>query len=113
MSASIGANLGDLPGWSRPARVAPIPGLGLTLGLTLAWVGLIVVIPLVALAIKPWELGIAGVAQSLAEPRVVSALSVSFGGALVASLINLPLGLLLACLPASPGMLICQRAAVT
>ncbi|GGJ07376.1 sulfate ABC transporter permease subunit CysT [Neoroseomonas lacus] len=80
----------------RPSRVAPVPGLGLTLGLTLAWVGLVVVIPLAALAIKPWELGVAGVAQSLAEPRVLSALAVSFGAALAASIINLPLGLLLA-----------------
>ena len=80
----------------RPSRVAPVPGLGLTLGVTLAWVGLIVVIPLAALAIKPWELGIIGVLQSLGEPRVVSALAVSFGAALVASVVNLPLGLLLA-----------------
>ena len=36
-----------------PSRVAPVPGLGLTLGVTLAWLGLIVVIPLAALAIKP------------------------------------------------------------
>jgi sulfate transport system permease protein len=80
----------------RPARVAPVPGLGLTLGLTLAWVGLVVVIPLAALAIRPWELGIAGVVQSLADPRVGAALAVSFGAALAASLVNLPLGLLLA-----------------
>ncbi|MBW6398352.1 sulfate ABC transporter permease subunit CysT [Roseomonas sp. HJA6] len=80
----------------RRSRVAPVPGLGLTLGITLAWVGLIVVIPLAALAIKPWELGVAGVAQSLAEPRVLSALAVSFGAALLATLVNLPLGLLLA-----------------
>jgi len=80
----------------RPSRVAPVPGLGLTLGVTLAWVGLIVVIPLAALAIKPWELGAAGVLQSLGDPRVVSALAVSFGAALVASVANLPLGLLLA-----------------
>lgn len=80
----------------RAGRVAPVPGLGLTLGVTLAWVGLIVVIPLVALAIKPWELGVAGVARSLAEPRVLSALGVSFGAALAATLASLPLGLLLA-----------------
>jgi sulfate transport system permease protein len=80
----------------RPSRVAAIPGFGLTLGVTLAWVGLIVVIPLAALAIKPWELGVDGVARSLADPRVLAALQVSFGTALLASLVNLPLGLLLA-----------------
>ncbi len=81
---------------ARPARVAPVPGLGLSLGVTIAWAGLIVVIPLAALAIKPWELGVAGVLASLADPRVVSALSVSFGAALAAALVALPLGLLLA-----------------
>ncbi len=81
---------------SAPSRVAPVPGLGLTLGVTLAWVGLVVVIPLAALAIRPWELGVVGVAQSLADPRVVAALGVSFGTAILATLINLPLGLLLA-----------------
>jgi len=79
-----------------PSHVAPVPGLGLTLGMTLAWVGLIVVIPLAALAIKPWELGVAGVVQSLADPRVAAALGLSFGAAFVATLVNLPLGLLLA-----------------
>lgn len=79
-----------------PARVAAIPGFGLTMGITLAWLGLIVVIPLAALVIKPWELGVAGVAASLSEPRVWAALRLSFGTALLAALINLPLGLLLA-----------------
>jgi sulfate transport system permease protein len=82
--------------FGRRARIAAIPGFGLTLGLTLAWVGLIVVIPLAALAIKPWELGVPGVVASLADARVIAALRTSFGVALAASLVNLPLGLLLA-----------------
>lgn len=90
MSASLAIPFG------RPARVAPVPGLGLTLGLTLVWLGLVVLIPLAALVIRPWELGVAGVVHSLAEPRVVSALQVSFGTALAASALNLPVGLLLA-----------------
>jgi sulfate transport system permease protein len=57
---------------------------------------LIVVIPLAALAIKPWELGIEGVVRSLADARVLAALRISFGAALLAALIKLPLGLLLA-----------------
>ncbi len=85
---------GGAPG--RPTRLRPIPGFGLTLGVTLAWVGLIVVIPLAALAVKPWELGASGVLGSLAQPRVVAALRLSFGLALLAALINLALGLLLA-----------------
>jgi len=73
-----------------------LPGFGLSLGVTLTWLSLIVLVPLAALAVKPWELGLAGVWQSVTEPRVLAALRLSFGGAAVAALINLPLGLLVA-----------------
>ena len=44
----------------RLARRSPLPGFGRTLGLTLVWVCLIVLLPLAALALRPWELGFAG-----------------------------------------------------
>lgn len=73
-----------------------LPGFGLTLGITLAWVSLIVLVPLAALALRPWELGIAGVWQAVSEPRVLAALRLSFGAAALAALLNVPLGLLVA-----------------
>ena len=73
-----------------------LPGFGLTLGVTLLWLSAIVLGPLAALALRPWELGVAGVLDSLAEPRVLAALRLSFGGALLAAALNVPLGLLLA-----------------
>jgi sulfate transport system permease protein len=73
-----------------------IPGFGATLGVTLLWLGLIVVVPLAALAARPWELGFAGVLRSLAEPRVLAALRLSFLASLAAAAVNLPIGLLLA-----------------
>ena len=78
-----------------PRRDA-LPGFGLTLGVTLLWLSAIVLGPLAALALRPWELGVAGVLDSLAEPRVLAALRLSFGGALLAAALNVPLGLLLA-----------------
>ncbi|MBN9120087.1 MAG: sulfate ABC transporter permease subunit CysT, partial [Planctomycetes bacterium] len=72
------------------------PGFGLTLGLTLTWLSLIVLIPLAALVLRPWELGAAGVWQSLTDPRVLAALRLSFGAAALAAAINLPFGLLIA-----------------
>jgi len=57
-----------------------LPGFGLTLGVTLLWLSAIVLGPLAALALRPWELGFAGVLDSLAEPRVLAALRLSFGG---------------------------------
>lgn len=73
-----------------------LPGLGLTLGITWLWLGLIVLVPLSALAIRPWELGLAGVWASVTEPRVLASLRLSFGAALLAALVDLPLGLLVA-----------------
>lgn len=81
--------------WSGRRRQA-LPGLGLALGITWAWLGLIVLIPLAALALKPWELGVAGVFAVLADPRVLASLRMSFGGALVAALACVPVGLLFA-----------------
>ncbi len=73
-----------------------LPGFGLTLGLTLAWLSLIVLLPLAALILRPWELGLAGIIHSLAEVRVFAALRLSLGMAALGALLDLPLGLLLA-----------------
>ncbi|TPG44754.1 sulfate ABC transporter permease subunit CysT [Roseomonas nepalensis] len=80
----------------RAAPVRAIPGFPATLAITLLWLGTIVLIPLAALALRPLELGPAGLLASLADERVLAALRLSFGGALLAALLNLPLGLLLA-----------------
>ncbi|MDR3529231.1 MAG: sulfate ABC transporter permease subunit CysT [Rhodopila sp.] len=80
----------------RLARRSVLPGFGLTLGLTLTWISLIVLLPLAALVLRPWELGISGIWHSLTEPRVLAALRLSFGAAALAAAINVPLGLLIA-----------------
>jgi sulfate/thiosulfate transport system permease protein len=77
-------------------RREALPGLGLALGVTWLWLGLIVLVPLSALVLRPWELGLSGVWASVTEPRVLAALRLSFGAALVAALVDLPLGLLVA-----------------
>ncbi|RAI60914.1 sulfate ABC transporter permease subunit CysT [Roseicella frigidaeris] len=87
---------GTLPLPTRGVRVRAIPGFGLSLGITLLWLGLIVLLPLATLLVRPWELGLAGVWDSVTEPRVLAALRLSFGAALLAAAIDLPLGLLLA-----------------
>src|SRR5207244_3424159 len=54
-----------------------LPGFGLSLGITLVYLGAIVVLPLIALAIRPWELGLDGVWHALTAPRVAAALRLS------------------------------------
>jgi sulfate/thiosulfate transport system permease protein len=79
----------------RLKQPSVLPGFGLTLGFTLSYLGLIVLIPLGALV-----LGAAGAGleawQSLASPRVLAAFRVSFGTALVAAAVNAVFGLIVA-----------------
>jgi sulfate transport system permease protein len=73
-----------------------VPGFGLSLGVTLLWLTGLVLLPLLALLLRPVELGPAGFWHSITEPRVLAALRLSFGAALAASVVNVPLGLLVA-----------------
>ena len=78
------------------ARRSALPGFALTFGITLLWLSLIVLLPLAALMLRPWELGLAGVWHSITEPRVLASLRLSFGIAALAAVVNVPFGLLVA-----------------
>ena len=81
---------------SRWVEPSILPGFPLAMGITLAYLGLIVILPLTALAIRPLELGLGGIWHALTEDRVAAALKLSFGLSALAALVNAPLGLLLA-----------------
>lgn len=76
----------------RSPRRRVIPGFGLSLGITLAWLGLIVLIPLLGVFVKAGGLGWSGLWQVWSEPRVLSALRLSFGAALAAAGFNALMG---------------------
>jgi len=81
----------------RPARHRRvIPGFGLGLGYTLAWLGLIVLIPLASVFLYSTQLGWAGLWNIWTEPRVLASLRLSFGTALAAALFNAVMGTLVA-----------------
>ncbi|WP_374651210.1 sulfate ABC transporter permease subunit CysT [Dongia sp.] len=84
---------GVLRSWKRPSV---LPGFGLTLGYALFYLGIIVLLPLAALIVRPAELGIAGFFEAVTTPRVLAALRVSFGTAAIAALINGLFGLSIA-----------------
>jgi sulfate transport system permease protein len=71
-----------------------LPGFGLSLGFTVTYLGLIVLLPLAALAWKASEIGVAGMPRLLASPRTLAAFKLSFGGALLAASINVVVGLM-------------------
>ena len=79
---------------SQRSRV--LPGFGLSLGFTLAYLSLIVLIPLSALFFKSFGIGWDGLWQILSSERILKSLQLSFGTALIAALINVVFGLLLA-----------------
>ena len=73
-----------------------LPGFGLTLGYTLVYLTLIVLIPLSALFVKTQSGGWDHFWNSITSPQVVASYKVSFGLSLVAALINGVFGVLAA-----------------
>jgi sulfate/thiosulfate transport system permease protein len=81
---------------ARLRRAGPLPGFGLTLGLSLAWLGLIVLLPLAALVARAAGLGLDGWLDVLGDERVQAAMRLSFGTALAAAAFNVVAGALIA-----------------
>lgn len=73
-----------------------LPGFNLSLGYTLTWLSLIVLIPLAAVFIKTAELTLEQFWFAVTSPRVVASYKLTFGASLAAAAINAVFGLLLA-----------------
>jgi sulfate transport system permease protein len=73
-----------------------IPGFGITLGLTLTWLSLIVLIPLSGLFIKSATLSLGEFWSIVTSRRALSALRLSFGLSLIAATVNLVFGAIVA-----------------
>ena len=73
-----------------------LPGFRLSLGFTIFYLTSLVLIPLLALMLRPFELGLDGVWEAISTPRVLASLRLSFGMALAAALIDSVFGLIIA-----------------
>jgi sulfate transport system permease protein len=73
-----------------------LPGFGLTFGFTLAWLCLIVLIPLSTVVVRSAGMGWDSFAATALSSRALAAYRVSFGCALAAALVNGLFGLLIA-----------------
>ncbi len=73
-----------------------LPGFGLALGFTIAYLGLVVLIPLSVAFLKTFTISWDAFAAHVASPRVVASLQLSFGAALAAAAVNAVFGLLVA-----------------
>ncbi len=77
-------------------RKSVIPGFGLSFGVMIAILGIIVIIPLCSLVVYSAHMSFSDFIRTITMPRVVASYKVSFITALIASLINLVMGLILA-----------------
>ena len=73
-----------------------IPGFGLTMGVTLAMLSIVVLIPLASLTVYSARLGFREFIEVITRPRVLSGFYVSFITAFAATVINAIIGLVLA-----------------
>ena len=80
----------------RWRRRSVLPGFGLSLGYTIAYLSLVVLIPLAGLAIRSATLGWDQFWAIAFDPRVTAALQLSFGAAMFAAVINTVFGVLVA-----------------
>ena len=97
MSASASALAGSAPlAAPRRAGARVLPGFNLTLGYTLLYLSLIVLIPLSALLFKTFTLTWAEFWAAVTSPRVVASYQLTFGASLIAALVNVVFGLLVA-----------------
>jgi sulfate transport system permease protein len=77
-------------------RSSPLPGLGLSLGITILWLSLIVLIPLSAVFVRSVSEGWSTFWAAAGSPRAIAAYRLSFGAAALAAGINCIFGLLVA-----------------
>ncbi len=77
-------------------RPSIIPGFGLSMGITLTYLGLIVLIPLSTLFVKAAGLSLEGLWETITAPRALAAYKLSFGAAFLAAGINTVCGVLVA-----------------
>jgi sulfate/thiosulfate transport system permease protein len=92
VSGSVAAALPRL----RLKQPSVMPGFGLTFGTTLLYLGLLVLIPLMALVLKSASVSLEQFWSIATAPRALAAYRLSFGAAFVAASLNVVFGLLLA-----------------
>ena len=80
----------------KKAKKRVIPGFGLSMGVTLTILSLIVVIPLASLVLFTAQMSFSDIIETITRKRVLSSFYVSFITAFIASVINAVMGVILA-----------------
>jgi sulfate transport system permease protein len=82
--------------WSFVTRSSPLPGFRLSFGFTLAYLTVIVLIPLTAILLHGARLGFGAFLHTVTAPRVMASYRVTLGSAAIAALLSALFGMLLA-----------------
>jgi sulfate/thiosulfate transport system permease protein len=77
-------------------RFNQLPGFGLTMGYTLVYLSLLVIIPIAGLFLKAWELPFRDFWHLVTDARALASYKLTFGASLVAAFLNAVFGTLLA-----------------
>ncbi|AJP57352.1 sulfate ABC transporter permease subunit CysT [Pandoraea vervacti] len=81
------------PLWRKPSA---LPGFGLTMGYTVAYLSLVVLVPLLMVFIKASSLDWASFVTAVGSPRVLASYRLTFGISLAAASLNAVFGFILA-----------------
>src|SRR5690348_12544403 len=81
--------------FSRSYR-SVLPGFRLSMSFTLIYLASLVLIPMLALILRPFEMSLAEMWDAIGSPRTLAALRLSFGMSLAAALIDAVFGLIIA-----------------
>jgi sulfate/thiosulfate transport system permease protein len=77
-------------------RTRTLPGFPLSMGLTLAFLGLVVLIPLSMVLLKSTELGLGQIVAAVTSTRALAAYGLTFGASLAAALVDTVFGVVVA-----------------
>ena len=95
LAESLGTTL-SVPNAATRRRASVLPGFRLSLGLSLSYLSLIVLVPLSAVLLNSATMSPEAFWLAVSAPRVVASYRLSFGTSLAAAAINAPFGLMLA-----------------
>lgn len=80
----------------KRSKRSVIPGFGISMGVTLTMLSIVVLIPLISLVVFTLQMDLKEIIEVITRERVLASFKVSFQTALIASLINAVMGLILA-----------------
>lgn len=104
MNTAVETPLPSLPAPlpARPRGLRPavgrhvLPGFGLSLGFTLLYLSLVILLPLAATVVKTAGMSWGDFWSTVTSPRVVASYRLTFGASALAALFNIPMGTILA-----------------